>query len=420
MKKKHHGFFADYVEDEYEEQEDLENLKRENRQRRTGSDPGQGRNRNRTGSGRIRTERPSGYQRTVRQRQQENDRPSGRSRSVYEDGMQLRRSSADRRRSGERGQQRRRESEYWDDAEIARRRRERDERNRHRKRHHPVRNIILIILLLLIVWVAFSVIRGNTGKEVTNILLIGQDRREGEGTERSDSMILATINRRTKTITLTSVMRDLYVEIPDHGKNRINEAYSAGGMKLLDQTIENNLHIEIDGNAEVDFDGFVKAMTSVGNLDINLKDYEAEYLNVNSSYGGVENYAWNLHAGMNSLTPRQALAYSRIRYVGNSDWERTERQRTVITAAFNKIKKKGPVSMMVVASKIFPCLTTDMSKSEMMGLASSVVLNNMKIGDTLRIPFDGTYHDETLNSGAEVLVADMDKNAELLRQHLYG
>ncbi len=386
MKEKHHGFFADYVEDEYEEQEDLENLGRES-QRRSSSD----------------------YARENREKTSEKKVPHSKKMK-----------NAGTRHTSKEVRKRHEESRNWDDAELERRRREREERNRRKKKRHPIRTIVLILLLIFVVWVAFSVIRGNTGKEVTNILLIGQDRREGEGTERSDSMILATINRKTKEITLTSVMRDLYVDIPDHGKNRLNEAYSEGGMKLLDQTIENALQIQIDGNAEVDFDGFIKAMTSVGNLEINLKDYEAEYLNVNSSYGGVENYAWHLHAGMNSLTPRQALAYSRIRYVGNSDWERTERQRTVITTAFNKIKKQGPISMMIVASKIFPNLTTDMSKSEMMGLASSVVLNNMKIGDTLRIPFDGTYHDETLDSGAQVLVADMDKNAELLKQHLYN
>lgn len=399
MEEKHHGLFADYVEDEQEEREDYPE-----------------RYRQRTGNPRRRSRDGRKSRRPVSESEKNGCRNAENVRNTRNTN---RRNTNRNRRNTDEFRQRHRESENWDDAEIRRRRREREMRNRKRKKRHPIRNIILILLVLLICWVTFAVIRGNTGKEVTNILLIGQDRRDGEGTERSDSMILATINRRTKKITLTSIMRDLYVDIPGHGRNRINEAYSEGGMKLLDRTIEDNLNIEIDGNAEVDFDNFIKAMTSVGNLDINLKDYEAEYLNVNSSYGGVENYAWNLHAGMNSLTPRQALAYSRIRYVGNSDWERTQRQRTVITTAFNKVKKQGPLAMIHVASKIFPCLTTDMSKSDMMGMVSSVVLNNMKIGDTLRVPFDGTYENETLDSGAQVLTADMDQNAKLLHQHLY-
>lgn len=297
-------------------------------------------------------------------------------------------------------------------------------RKRKKRKPHIVRNVILLFLLAVIlvgaVYLLLAYQKVNSGKSVTNILLIGQDRREGESTKRSDSIILASINRSTKKITLTSIMRDTYVPIPGHKKNRINVAYEAGGMKLLDQTIEENLKVDIDYNAEVDFDGFIKAMTAVGNLDIELKDYEAEYLNINSSYGGVENYAWHLKTGMNSLTPRQALAYSRIRYVGNSDWERTQRQRTVITTAFHKVKSSGPITMIRVASQVFPCLTTDMSKSEMIGMAMMVMLDRIDIGESLRVPFDGTYRPTTLYSGAQVLSADLDANAEKLHTALYG
>lgn len=297
-------------------------------------------------------------------------------------------------------------------------------RKKKKKKSHAARNVILLILLLVILvgisYLLLAYQKASSGKEVTNVLLIGQDRREGESTKRSDSIILASINRSSKKITLTSIMRDTYVPIPGHGKNRINVAYEIGGMKLLDQTIEQNLKVDIDYNAEVDFDGFIKAMTAVGNLDIELKDYEAEYLNVNSSYGGVENYAWHLKAGMNSLTPRQALAYSRIRYVGNSDWERTQRQRTVITTAFHKVRSSGPITMIRVASQVFPCLTTDMRKSDMIGMAMMVMLDHIDIGDNLRVPFDGTYRPMTLNSGAQVLSADLDINAEKLHAALYG
>lgn len=297
-------------------------------------------------------------------------------------------------------------------------------RKRKKKKPHVVRNAILFLLLAFIfvgvVYLLFAYQKANSGKEVTNVLLIGQDRREGESTKRSDSIILASINRSAKKITLTSIMRDTYVPIPGHGRNRINVAYEVGGMELLDETIEQNLKIDIDYNAEVDFDGFIKAMTAVGNLDIELKDYEVEYLNVNSSYGGVENYAWHLKAGMNSLTPRQALAYSRIRYVGNSDWERTQRQRTVITTAFHKVKSSGPITMIRVASQVFPCLTTDMSKSDMIGMAMMVMFDHIDIGDSLRVPFEGTYRPMTLNSGAQVLYADLDTNAEKLHSALYG
>ncbi|MFQ9799037.1 MAG: LCP family protein [Clostridia bacterium] len=99
---------------------------------------------------------------------------------------------------------------------------------------------------------------------MVNILLIGQDRREGEGRQRSDSMILATINKKSQSIYLTSFMRDMYVPIPGYSDNRINAAYAFGGMDLLDDTIETNFGIHIDGNVEVDFSGFKTLIDMMG------------------------------------------------------------------------------------------------------------------------------------------------------------
>ena len=117
--------------------------------------------------------------------------------------------------------------------------------------------------------------------DVKNILLIGQDAREGEGRQRSDSMILCSINTKTKKIVLTSLMRDMYVQIPGYSSNKLNAAYCFGGMELLDQVIENNFGITIDGNVAVDFFGFMDAMSVIGNLDIELTAEEAEIFSAN-------------------------------------------------------------------------------------------------------------------------------------------
>ncbi len=328
-----------------------------------------------------------------------------------------------RQRELEREQARRTSSTNRADYNRSNQNRNRKPVKKKKKKRHPFRlifKIVLLILLIFLAWNLVSFIGFGTGDSVKNYLLIGQDRREGEGTERSDAMILASVNTDTKTITLTSIMRDLYVEIPGHDKGRINSAYEYGGMELLDETIENAFDIQIDGNVEVDFDNFITAMTAVGNLDIELKDYEAEYLNVNSSYGLVDNYAWNLTAGMNSLTPEQALAYSRIRYVGNSDWERTQRQRTVMTTAFQKLKSSGPLTMIQVAVEVIPNLTTDMSPGELTALAASVGFGGYDIGETYRVPFDGMYQDVTLDSGAMVLSPDLEANTKRLHEIIYG
>ena len=260
-------------------------------------------------------------------------------------------------------------------------------------------------------------------KDVVNILLIGQDRREGQGRQRSDSMIICSINKKSNKIILSSVMRDLYVPIPGYSDNRINAAYQFGGMPLLDQVMEESLGVHIDGNIEVDFDGFISAMTEVGNLDIELNQAEADYLNKNSVWveqAGTSAEGWNLQAGVNSMTPEQVLAYSRIRYVGHSDWERTDRQRRVLMAAFEKLKGQGLTELLAMADRIMPNLTTDMSNTQIMGYIYTVLTNNITEIESYRIPVEGTYTNETLRIGMEVLMPDLKANSEYLQSYIFG
>jgi LCP family protein required for cell wall assembly len=250
-------------------------------------------------------------------------------------------------------------------------------------------------------------------QNVSNILLIGQDARPGEGRARSDSMIIMSINKNTNEITLASIMRDLYVPIPGYSDNRINAAYQFGGMELLDQVIEESLGVHIDGNIEVNFDGFISAFTQIGNIDIELYQAEADYLN-------AQNSSWNLTAGVNSLTPEQALAYSRIRKIGNSDWERTDRQRRVLMAAFSKIRGGSVFDMINMADAVFPYLTTDMTNDQILGYVYTIATSGMSMGENYRIPVDGYYTNETLRAGMEVLVPDLNANSALLQEYLYG
>ena len=248
-------------------------------------------------------------------------------------------------------------------------------------------------------------------KDVSNILLIGQDRREGQGRQRSDSMIICSLNKKTNKIILTSVMRDMYVPIPGYSDNRINAAYQFGGMELLDRVLEVSLGVHIDANVEVDFEGFINVMAEVGNIDMQLNEEEAKYLN--------DANGWNLQAGYNSLTPEQALAFSRVRYVGHSDWERTDRQRRVIISAFNNVKGLSIPELISLTDRIFPNVTTDMTNSKILGYVYTVVTNKMTTIDSNRLPAEGTYTCETLRKGMEVLVPDLKANAECLKEYIY-
>lgn len=239
-----------------------------------------------------------------------------------------------------------------------------------------------------------------------NILLIGQDRRPGEARARSDSMMIATINKKNQTIKITSLMRDLYVQIPGYSDNRINAAYSFGGMKLLDATIEKNLQVHIDGNIEVDFDKFQQAINMVGGIDIQVNTDEVAFLNRQGFTG--------LSEGLVHMDGSLALEYCRIRYVGNSDYERTERQKRVVTTVFNNIKGLGLPKILGLVDSIFPLVTTDLSNSQIINFATVVTIMGVDDIGTYRIPVNGAFTPRRIR-GMSVLIPDLTANRIALK-----
>jgi len=250
---------------------------------------------------------------------------------------------------------------------------------------------------------------------IINILLIGQDRREGESRQRSDAMILCTFNTKNNTITMTSFLRDLYVQIPGYKPAKLNAAYQIKGMSLLDETLAVNFGVHVDANVEVDFNGFMKIIDLLGGVDINLTKAEASYLNTNGNWGvSGEAGTWDLKEGMNHLNAQQALAYSRIRYL-DSDFGRTERQRNVINALIKEYKNQSWTKMESLLWEILPLITTDMTNSEIIGYATQ--LFPMLSGATIvtqRIPASGMYENAVINND-EFLVPDLVANRQLLK-----
>lgn len=240
---------------------------------------------------------------------------------------------------------------------------------------------------------------------IINIMLIGQDRLPGEGRTRSDVMILCTVNKKTKELTLTSFMRDLYVTIPGYQDNRMNATYAFGGMKLLDKCLQQNFGIKVDGNLEVDFDGFRAVIDLMGGVDINLSNSEANYM-IKQGY--------SVKQGMNRLNGRAALAYARNRSIGNGDFTRTERQRKVINSLFEKCRGMSLPQLQKLMEKVLPLITTDMSNREILECLTDVVpmLGAMKV-DTKRIPADGTFKYASIR-GMSVLLPDLEANRAIL------
>ena len=240
------------------------------------------------------------------------------------------------------------------------------------------------------------------GKDVVNILLIGQDSRDTETKQRSDTMILATLNMEKNKVSLTSFMRDLYVQIPGYGSNRINAAYPFGGMELLDEVIETNFGIQIDGNIEVDFSGFQKIIDLLEGVEIELSQAEIDYIN-KSVYNAD---APVLTEGVNLLNGEQALAHARNRSVGNSDYDRTERQREVVLACFEKVKETNVFKLLGMVDDAFNMIETDLTYGELLGYAKNILDMGFDSVESYRIPQDGAFYDATI-SGMMVLVPDL-------------
>ena len=243
---------------------------------------------------------------------------------------------------------------------------------------------------------------------VINIMLIGQDRLPGEGRTRSDSMILLTVNKKTKEMTMTSFMRDMYVSIPGYEKNKLNATYAFGGMKLLNKTLAMNFGVHVDGNVEVDFDGFTKVIDLLGGIDIKLTSAEAAYLN---------KFGHEAQAGMNHLDGAAALMHARDRSSGGSDFGRTQRQRNVLNLIFEKCKNMNLVQLNNLLTNILPTVTTDLSNKQILSYLSDVfpLLSGAEI-KTQSIPANGTYEYGYSEKGRSVLFVDFEANRDILKK----
>lgn len=260
---------------------------------------------------------------------------------------------------------------------------------------------------------------------VTNILLIGNDSRTQGDEGRSDAMILLSVSKRTKTIHMTSLLRDMYVEIPGHDGNRLNAAYSFGGPELLVQTIKQNLDIEVNRYVVVNFQAFANLVDAAGGVKLELSNEEVQWVNAYlNEYNMLRDmpidtdYLDGALSGIIHLNGPQALAYSRNRYIG-TDFGRTERQRKVLSEVIRKLPLAVVKNPSGLINGLFPNLTTNLTKSECLKL--SLLAGKFLTYDLIQgsIPQEGTYQNASIR-GMAVLEVDFEKNKEYLNRELYG
>ena len=328
--------------------------------------------------------------------------------------------------------------EYEEPAqELAPKKKKRRKRHRHSCLRRIITSVISLVVVLFLLYsgVVLLAIKkldyeetaprtlttsaADPDADVRNVLLIGTDNRDDER-GRADTMILLSFSKHNHTVTMTSLMRDSYVSIPNYGTNKLNAAYAYGGATLLMDTIVNNYGIPVDDYICVNFKAFVHIADALGGVKVEISDREAEAINVilqsevNQIMGDDPMDDFLPSGGTFTLNGKQALAYARIRYVGNADFERTERQRKVLDLMLNKAKHASPTAIPKILSKAMPELKTNMTTSQLYLLSLEAPLKLIAYDmQKLRLPADGTYSDQTAPDGQMVLAVDFDANLQL-------
>lgn len=253
-----------------------------------------------------------------------------------------------------------------------------------------------------------------------NIALFGVDSRENhlEKSTHTDTIIIASINRKTKDVKLASVYRDTYVEIPDNGFNKINYAYFKGGYPLALNTINTNFDLDVKEFVTVNFDALVKVIDLLGGITLDITDAELKYVNgytkeLNQING--TNVGKLKSSGTQLVNGTHATAYARIRYTKGGDFKRAERQRIVVDKIFEKAKKADILTINSIINEIFPQIYTNLDSLDMLSLAKDLL--SYSIVDQTGFPFENSA--EYYNKISYVFPIDLEANVVKLHEFLF-
>ncbi|HAT4224188.1 LCP family protein [Clostridium perfringens] len=242
-------------------------------------------------------------------------------------------------------------------------------------------------------------------KHIKNIALFGIDAPKGKA-GRSDAIMILTLDEEHKDIKLTSIMRDSYVDIPGHGDDKITHAYAFGGPELAMKTLNENFKVNVEDFMAVNFTSLPEIINKLGGVKINIIPEEIHHI------PGITS------PGEQVLNGEQALAYSRIRYATGGDYKRTERQRVVLEAVFEKLKSTPTKEYPSLIDDFLPYIETNMSSMDMIKLATDVaplVKGNL---ETARFPLDG-YCDGKMINGVWYLVYDRQATLNQIQEYIY-
>ena len=288
---------------------------------------------------------------------------------------------------------------------MAKRKIKRIVRKKKKKKTHPIRRTVVFLLLVGLALVGFEgynigkmlleasekidrvdigqtaeelmindgVIEKNIDSDVVNIALFGVDARPGEADSRSDTIMILSIDKENKDIKITSIMRDTYIHIPTEYYTRINAAYFFGGPKLAVQTINTNFDMDISDYVTVNFNAIADIVDAVGGIELTITEEEVDIMNktIKESNklldGEPSDY---VSVGTQICDGHQVLAYVRIRKLGNGDFDRTARQREVLSLIFQKVKSEFSLDLITnLAMAVSDDISTSLSNNDILLLA---------------------------------------------------
>lgn len=303
------------------------------------------------------------------------------------------------------------------------------EKHEIKNRHTYLKYIILsiVFILLVVLGVGFYYINSKLNKvqkievnkdnlsidktqveeenHIKNIALFGIDAPKGQ-VGRSDAIMILTLDEEHKVMKLTSIMRDSYVDIPGHGDDKITHAYAFGGPELAMKTLNENFKVNVEDFMAVNFTSLPEIIDKLGGVNINIIQEEISHI------PGITS------SGEQTLNGAEALAYSRIRHATGGDYKRTERQRVVLEAVFEKLKSTPTKEYSSLIDDFLPYIETNMSSMDMIKLASDtapLVKGNL---ETARFPLDG-YCDGKMINGVWYLVYDKQATLNQMQEYIY-
>lgn len=261
--------------------------------------------------------------------------------------------------------------------------------------------------------------------DIYNLMLVGVDRRDKSWNGNSDSMMLVSINKKENRVSIVSLMRDTYVDIPGVGYNKLNAAYAYGAGPLLCQTITDTYRIQVDRYAAVDFFDLIDIINIIGGVDLEITAKEAEVANGYildmcnlMEIDGMEHQIPS-EGGMVHCDGVMAVAFARNRFVGNSDYERTERQRYLISQLMKEVKRMSVAQMTEKMQGILECVTTNIPETEIWSMVSELPDLLEYEFNMDRVPYDNMY-DVIYVNNQDMLVPYWEDTLEKMNEFIYG